>query len=654
MADPVPSSSPSPSKPAGEPRYVILLALTVIGTAMGALLVALAFGALLTFVPSIVGTIFGFIVGLGLPLFLALRAAGALKRKRRGLLMRRLVVMALIGATQLALFGAVLNWSSRTTGHIAWTAHEVLDVVGGLPVFSDMLYAHAERDNAIPGTALAKKVKPVPAVGPDGGPVLNEDGGIVFVDAGPTVAEAPDAGPGAVVATTTTTTRAPAPPKPKAGIPLSPRTAGKAARTFAAAMTTSAGDSLLLVGTISAGGALTWRVVDLAAHEKLGDITLVESAEDGHVAAIVGGHLVVSRPAKTIADHVKLLAPGQKLTVAAGPVEIQAVRDVVIGPGGVALAVVSTLAGAGDLADVLVTVPKPGTGAPFVVRASGEKVPGSNDATVVKTWSLKKGSGASTVLVAESYLEGGDDIGTRLSGENWSVNPQRLLSVKLEGARAQIELARTGQEPSGVEGFELQIFGDAWLLSDGRALFDANFLEKGADGWLFIAKQGGVFALAGEKRATDAAPWSIAAPRVRSLEGAADGAFVFRRGDGAAIVSSIDRPSEAVAALLGADALSTEGKKVGSVVSVDVPSLARGEWLFASVTLKANDGTTHDAIVLASKQDVQNGKCEVLVEVGGPVPGAVVAPVKAGAPPPPPKTVQSIRYGKGRDELLWP
>ena len=186
-------------------------------------------------------------------------------------------------------------------------------------------------------------------------------------------------------------------------------------------------------------------------------------------------------------------------------------------------------------------------------------------------------------------------------------------------------------------------------------MFDANFLEKGADGWLFIAKQGGVFALASEKRESDAASWSVAAPRARSLEAAADGAFVFRRGDGAAIVSSIDRPNEAVAALLGADALSTEGKKVGNVVSVDVPSLVRGEWLFASVTLKANDGTTHDAIVLASKQDVQNGKCEVLVEVGGPIPGlAVVAPTKAGATPPVAKTVQSIRYGKGRDELLWP
>lgn len=656
MADPAPPSS-SPPKPTGEPRYLVLLILTVIGTAIGAVLVALAFGALLTFVPSFVGTIFGFILGLGLPLFLALRAAGALKRKRRGLLLRRLVVMALIGATQLALFGAVLNWSPRTTGNLAWTAHEVLDVVGGLPILSDMLYAHAERENAIPGTALAKP-KPTPAVGPDGGPVLNEDGGVVFIDAGPTPIVAADAGSalasvadGGTATTTTTTaaTRGPAPPKPKAGIPLSPRTAGKAARTFAAAVTTTAGDSLLFVGTLSAGGALTSRVVDLAAHEKLGEPTLVECAEDGHVAAILGGgQLVVARPGKTTAEHVKLLAPGQKITVAGAPAEIQAVRDVVIGPGGAALAVVSTLAGAGDLADVLVSVPKPGTGAaPLVVRAAGDKVPGSNEATVAKTWSLKKGSGASTVLVAETYLEGGDDIGTRLSGENWSVNPQRLLSVKLDAPKAQIELARTGQEPSGVEGFELQIFGDAWLLADGRALFDANYLEQGAAGWLFIAKQGGVFALASEKRESDTAPWSIAAPRARSLEAAADGAFVFRRNDGAAIVSSIDRPADAVAALLGADALSSEGKRVGNVVNVDVPSLARGEWVFASVTLKANDGTTHDAIVLASRADVQNGKCEVLLEVGGAVPGTATAKAPA-------KTVQSIRYGKGREELLWP
>lgn len=674
MADPAsaapappPSSSPSGAK-AGEPRYLVLLAITVLGTAMGAMLVALSFGALFTFVPALVGTIFGLLVGLGLPLFLALRAAAALRRRNRGLLMRRLVVLFLIGATQLALFGAILNWSSRTTGNVAWTAYEVLDVVGGLPILSDLLYAHAERNNAVPGTHVKGKPKG-PTVGPDGGPldVGTQDGGPAGTTAdGGSAASGPDGGVAGLGTDVTPpapaiAARGPAPPKPKAGIPLSPRTAGKAARTFAASATTSAGDNLVAVGTVSAGGALTWRIVDLAAHEKLGDPTLVEAAEDGHVAAILGGgQLVLSRPGKTTAEHVKQLAVGQKLTIAGAPAEIQAVRDVVIAPGGALLAIVSTLGGGGELVDSLVSIAKPGTNAAAaVIRAGGDKVPQSNDVTVAKTWSFKKGSGASSVLIAETYLEGGDDLTMRLSGDNWSVNPQRLLVVKVDAPKAQVELARTGQEPSGVEGYELQIFGDAWLLPDGRALFDANYLEKGADGWLFVAKQGGVFALASEKRESDTAPWSVAAPRARSLEAAADGTFVFRRADGAAVMASIDRPNDATAAILGADALSSEGKKIGNVMAVDVPSLVKSEWILASVQLRAMGGTaTHDAIVLASKQDVQNGKCEVILEVGAAVPGQPAAPVaKPGAPPappPPPKTIQSIRYGKGRDELLWP
>jgi hypothetical protein len=261
------------------------------------------------------------------------------------------------------------------------------------------------------------------------------------------------------------------------------------------------------------------------------------------------------------------------------------------------------------------------------------------------------------VLVAESYLEGGDDLGTRLSGETWSVNPQRLLVVKLDSPKALQEIARTGTEPSGIAGFELQIFGDAALLGDGRAVFDANFLEKGSDGWLFVAKPGGagaVLALAPEKRAGDDAPWTAAPPRARALDANADGALVFRRDDGAAILTSVDRPTEASAALLGADGLASDGKKLGTITSVDVPILARGgEWLIASVQLATASGT-HDAVVLASRADVANGKAEVLLEVTGkvPLPPPPATP-KAGAKEPKERRIQSLRFFEGRDELLW-
>src|SRR5690349_15241922 len=100
-----------------EPRYVVLLIITILVAAVGAVSVGLAFGALLSFAHPLVGFLIGLLLfGLALPLFLALRANAALYRRNRGLLLRRLVVLALIGMTQLALFGAIMQWSSRTTG----------------------------------------------------------------------------------------------------------------------------------------------------------------------------------------------------------------------------------------------------------------------------------------------------------------------------------------------------------------------------------------------------------------------------------------------------------------------------------------------------------------------------------------------------------
>jgi hypothetical protein len=80
------------------------------------------------------------------------------------------------------------------------------------------------------------------------------------------------------------------------------------------------------------------------------------------------------KPGKTGGEVVKALAPGQKL----GELEIQAVRDVVIGPGSAALAIVDAL-GAGDAAGTLVqhlvSVPKAAGAAPLILRKSGDKVP---------------------------------------------------------------------------------------------------------------------------------------------------------------------------------------------------------------------------------------------------------------------------------------
>ena len=658
MAKPAPPSTTPPAASA-EPRYAVLLVITILATVIGGLVTAVTVGALLSFLPAVVGVVLGAVVGFGLPLFLALRAAAALKRRKRGVLVRRLAVLTLVVAAQLAITGAILQYSPRTTGSLAFTAWDALDVVGGVPVVSDLLYAHAEREGAIPGT-VAKGNHGKPKVGLDGGVLLGPDGGVARTadggiaspahgadahgaDGGVAHVDAADAGSAAV---TNTEAPGPAPPRPKPGVGLSPRAEGKAARTFAAGVQTNTGDSLIIVGTVSAGGAFTSRIVDLSSNEKLGDPTIIECADDGSVAAVLGGaHLVTAGAGKGTAQVVKSLEPGQRL----GGLEIQAVRDVVVGPGGAGLAIVDLLAGAnGELSQALVTLPK-GAAAAAVLRKTGDKVPGSaTDATIAKSWSFKKSSGAGTVLVDESYLEGGDDVGTRMSGETYLLNPQRLLVVKLDAPKAQVELVRTGTEPSGNDGKEMQVFGDAWLLADGRAVLDANFIEKGADGWLFVVKPGGgIFALSPDL--ADKAPWGTTAPRMKYLEAGADGTLVFRRDDGAAVVTSIDAPATQTAALLSADALASDGRKLGSVASVDVPLLARGgEWLIAKVSMKG--ATAHDAIVLASRADVQNGKAEVLVEVGAKVPEAAA---KGKAKEAKERLVQSIRLLKGRDELLW-
>ncbi len=663
------SQSPAPATPSArrEPRNLVLTAVTAVVALVGGVFTAVAVGALLSFLPPLAGVAVGLIVGIGFPVFLALRAAAALKRRRLVAVIRRVIVLFLIEATQLAITGAILQYSPRGTADLAYTSWAVLDIVGGVPWLSDHLYNYAKDNHAVPVEVLkAKKAGIKRVVGPDGGVVLvGPDGGVILdagpvdfdddggppgaggPDGGPAAADggpalAADAGPAPLDGGVADAFTAPVPPTPKPEAGLSPRTEGRAARTFAAGLHTNTGDSLILVGTVAAGGAFSSRVIDLAATAKLGDPTIIECADDGTVAAVLGGgHLVTAKGGRTTAQVVKQLEPGQKL----GDLEIEGVKDVVVGPGGSGLAIVSVLAGQnGEVAQDLVALPK-GAGAPLVLRKSGDKVPGSaTDATVVKGFSFKKSSGGPSVLVAETYLDGGDDVGTRMSGDTWLLNPQRLLAVKLDAPKGLVELARSGTETSGIDGRELQIFGDAWLMPDGRALFDANFIEKGPEGWLFLTKAGGLFALAPD-RFGKGAPWSLAPPRARYLEAASDGTFIFRRDDGAVVRSSVDRPAEATAALLGADALGHDGKKIGVVKSVDVPILASGgEWIVATAQIQA--ATAHDALLLASRADAQNGNAEVLLEVGAPVPEG-----RHGKHPA--RTIQSIRFDKGRDELLW-
>ncbi|MBI1948897.1 MAG: hypothetical protein HYS27_24635 [Deltaproteobacteria bacterium] len=645
-----PETTDPPKKAPAERRHLVLLLVTVLLALGGGALTSVAVGALLAFLPALLGVIVGMLLGYVLPTFLALRASQALRRRSLPPLLRRLAVLFLIGATQLAIFGAVLTWSARTTAHLAATAAEALDVMGGVPILSGVLKKHA----AAGGVSL-KGQAPRPAVGPDGGVLHGPDGGVLASDGGYFV-EHPDAGPltldgGAPAAKVDAGAAAPpvppapvllpAPPAPKAGVALSPRGPGKPVRTACAALVAHNGDALLAIATLQGGGAVTWRTVELGALDKLGPPTLVECAEDGTTAAILGGtHLALARPGRAGLDQPKALAPGAKL--AGG--EVQAVRDVAVGPGGLVLAVVGVTRatdGGTEVAQALVALGAKGV--LTVLRKSGDAVPGADAGDVVHDFALKRPGGGNGVLVVESYLEGSVDKGVRISGEEYALNPQRLLAVRLDTPKAMTELCGSGVEPSGIDAVHLQAFGDAVLLPDGRALLDANFVEKGPDGWLFSARPaGGVAAIGAELRGGGAA-WTSAAPRAQHLDADLSGTALFRRADGAVALFTIDKPAQVSAGLRGAEALTGAGVVRGAVVSVDVPLLARGGgWVLASAQLK-DAGGTRDALVLASLADLDAGKAEVLLATGDPVPGAVGTP----------RTVQSIRLGKGRDELLW-
>lgn len=667
MAQPgaTPETTDPPKKAPAEKRHWVLLLVTSTLTLVGGLLSAVAIGALLSFLPALFGVLVGLLFGMALPVFLAVRASLALKRRAWSPLLRGVAVLFLIGAAQLAFFGGVLTWSARTTAHLAATAAQALDVVGGVPILSGMLKRHAKAGGVkLPGEALR------PALGPDGGVLLGPDGGVLASDGGyytapgdagahtvdggaravdggaaaaHTAVALVDAGTAAVptpLPTPPTPALLPAPFPPKAGVGLSPRGAGKPVRVACAAVQTRDGDTVLAVLTLQGGGAVAWRTVELAAVDKLGPPTLVECAEDGSTAAILGGaHVVLARPGRAGVEVVKALAPGSKLADA----EVVGTRDVAVGPGGALLAVVELVrivAGSALPAQALVSVGKAGA---TVVRKSGDAVPGGEANDVVHGFALKRPTGAGTALVVESYLEGGVDKGVRISGDEYALNPQRLLTVRLDAPKGPAELAGTGIEPSGIDGVHLQAFGDAALLPDGRVLVDANFVEKGPEGWLFLARPGAGIAAVGAELQSATAPWGRAAPRVQHLAADVAGTVLFRRGDGAVVLFPLDKPAQATAGLLGAEVLDPAGLVKGTLAAVDVPLLSRGAgWVVASAQVKDAKGS-RDALVLASLQDLENGKAELLLSVGDPLPGS-------GATP---RAVQSIRLGKGRDELLW-
>ena len=668
--------TPRPPANAGKvgQRHLGLLALTIVGGLCFGVLAGIAFGAYASrLLPAVFAVLGGWILALVLPAFLAVRAVLALRRRGKGVLLQRLTAAFLVFVTQLTVFlGGFFQLGQQQASVSGELALAGFSVFGSVPVLGGMLEKHARDERALFDDNKPGEKSP---------------------------ADAQHAGPQA------------------AGLQargLQARTAGgRVVRSAAAGITTTTGDIVVLAWQLGFGGAAQRRVIELSAHAALGNPTRIATSDDGFVAVVLGGStLLVSRPGAGAADIDQGLSRGARLH----DLEIQRIVDVAVGPGGSLLCVVQGSLG-GNVVQALVS--RVGNAPPVLVARTGDVVTNNAlppadvtmdkdkgkdkglgkdkarqegkpseipDATPrvaegrgplrIKAFVLKDNDGRGALLLEEELLAGGVDVGTQLAGGHYLMNPRRLLSLRIDQPRAQVEIAATGDVPSGLTGVSLQGFANAWPMPDGRVYFDANFIEEGQKGWFFSAGPGGgVFAVLPEQFNADLAPWSSKAPRLKHLVIEPDGTFAFLKADGSLLLGDVQKPAEAKAVLLRGDAYRSDGTRAGGIAAVLAPALARGgEWLLASVELLDDAGQKRQAVVLSSRADLAAGKTEVLLEEGGLVPPASApelepakaepgkkttkkddptAAVDAGVAQAPERRIKSLFFLEGHEELLW-
>jgi hypothetical protein len=624
-------AAPAPkSGAAAGPKRLLLLAFTIVGGVVFGLAAGISFAA---WAGGLIGAVGGLVMGLCLtwllPLVLAVRANLALKRQQRPILLRRVVALFLVGLTQLTFFlVGVDNAGDEKVSTSAAIAQAALPLLGPVPVLGGLLDTHAKK-----GGAVGRDTTTTSPTGTT------------------TTTPGPDAGP---VDPTTTTTTTPS--------GLSPRTDGRRIGTVAAAATTTDGGLLALRVGVAFGGQTSVDLIDLGAFADKGTPTRVESSADGHVVIVLAGqHVVVTAPGKAPSLDAALSRGGK-----VGELDVQSVRDVAVGPGGPILLAVDAF-DAKKNAVVQALIARPVGGAPFIVRRAGttvegEKLVAGEVADTTTGYNIKRHDGQGHVVVEEVFIEDDTDVGTKLDGVKYTMNPRRLLVGTVDSPRALTELVRTGDQPSGIDSVTLQGFADAVALPDGRVLFEANTVEEGPRGWLFSARLGGgAFAVAPELVGKPEAPFAERAPRTPRLTVEPEGGLGFVTRDGALMLGSLQRLGESKPVLLRADAVSANGR-VGGVSRVNAARLLPGaEWVLANVELLDDAGRRREALVLASRIDLAAGKAEVLAVEGGAAPTAPATATPTSAPTSAPTTTPSSTPARlktlfvleGHDEPLW-
>jgi hypothetical protein len=612
------------------------LLLTIFGGLVGGVAAAILFAAGFRDTVGDAGAlVLGFVLAWLVPLFFSIRANLALKRQRRPVMLRRLVSIVLIGAIQLAASAAGL---ARV----------------------------AAQDQAM-GPALSAAA--LPLLGPV--PVL---GGVLKQSAATTPTDATTTDPTTTTTTTATTTTDPTTTTTTtttaaAATGLSPRSGGRVTGTVSALATTTDGGLVALRYAIAFGGAATLTVTDLGAFAELGSPTRVEDATDGTLAVVLSGqHVLVAPPGKA-AQKEASISKGARV----GGLEVVTVRDIAVAPGGALLLTIDAFDDKSGK-PVQALVAKAAGGAAFVVKRGGEALTaadakeGAKEGDIADTtfgYAIKRQDGRGNVVVEEIVLEGDADVGTKLDGAQYVMNPRRLYSGTVDAPRALAIVAQSGDEPSGIEGVTLQGFADAVALPDGRVVFDANFNEDGPRGWLFQARVGSSpFAVGKELVGKPEAPFSDRAPRLMRLSVEPDGAFAFVNREGALVRSQLSRPGESKVGLLRATATGASGD-VGGVARVNAPRvMVGGEFVAAAVEVLAKDGARVEALVLASVADLNAERCEVLAIEGGVVPSAETAAPKpakddkATTTTPttattPARRIKSLFVLEGHEEALW-